>query len=121
MFVLSDQELRNLRSQFATSSLKWGGQRIPPFAFTEQGIAMLSTVLNSDRAIGVNITIMRAFVQMRRVLISNKEFEMKLNELEAKYDHHDQQFKVVFDALRKLMSLQAVPRKRIVGLEREDD
>jgi hypothetical protein len=66
MFALSNQELGILRSQFATSSLGWGGHRIPPFAFTEQGIAMLSSVLQSDRAIHVNIAIMRAFVQLSR-------------------------------------------------------
>ncbi|MBY0472190.1 ORF6N domain-containing protein [bacterium] len=73
MFVLSEQELTNLRSQFATSSSGWGGNRVSPFAFTEQGIAMLSSVLKSERAISVNIAIMRAFVQMRRLVTSNKE------------------------------------------------
>ena len=73
MFVLSEQELTNLRSQFATSSSGWGGNRVSPFAFTEQGIAMLSSVLKSERAISVNIAIMLAFVQMRRLVTSNKE------------------------------------------------
>ena len=116
MFALSDQELKNLKSQFATSSSGWGGHRVSPFAFTEQGIAMLSSVLQSERAIHVNIAIMRAFVQMRQILISNKKFEIKLLELEAKYERHDTELKIVFDAIRKLMAIRAVPHKRIIGL-----
>ncbi len=113
MFVLSDQEFAILRSQIATSRLNWGGRRNTPRAFTEQGVAMLSAVLHSDRAIEVNVAIMRAFVRLRRVLISDREFEKRIVELEAKYDG---QFRVVFDAIRKLMSDQAVPRKRVIGL-----
>lgn len=121
MFVLSSQEFKNLRSQFATSSSGWGGHRTAPFAFTEQGIAMLSSVLQSDRAIHANIAIMRAFVQMRQVLISNKDLEIKLIELEAKYERHDGELKLVFDAIRKLMSLRAVPHKRITGLGKKEE
>jgi hypothetical protein len=104
MFILSDQDFKNLKSQFAISSSGWGGRRKPPLAFTEQGIAMLSSVLNSRRAVEVNIAIMRAFVQMRQILISNKEFEIKLADLEVKLDRHDGELKVVFDAIRKLMA-----------------
>lgn len=82
-------------------------------AFTEQGVAMLSSVLNSDSAIDVNIAVMRAFVKLRQVLNSNHEFEKKFAELEAKYDG---KFKLVFDAIRELVSAHAVPRKRIIGL-----
>jgi hypothetical protein len=99
MFQLDKQEVANLRSQFATS--RWGGRRYTPCAFTEQGVAMLSSVLRSERAVLVNIEIMRAFVRLRRILASNVELARKLNELEAKYDT---QFKVVFDTIRELMT-----------------
>ena len=98
MFQLSEEEVENLRSQIASSS--WGGSRYPPFAFTEQGVAMLSSVLNSERAIEVNITIMRTFVALRKWMQSNKELETKIRQLEGKYD---QQFKVVFEAIRQLI------------------
>jgi phage regulator Rha-like protein len=97
MFQLSDEEAKNLKSQFVISS--WGGARSKPYAFTEQGVAMLSSVLRSQRAIQVNIAIMRAFVSMRETLLTNKELSEKVNELEKKYDKN---FKVVFDALRQL-------------------
>lgn len=113
MFSLTFQELTNLRSQSVTSSLAWGGLRYPPLAFTEQGIAMLSTVLNSERAIEVNIAIMRTFVQIRAVLVSNRELEKKILAMEAKYDG---QFKIVFDAIRKLLAENEKPRKKIAGL-----
>jgi hypothetical protein len=113
MFSLTDQEFRDLISQIAISSSSWGGRRKPPLAFTEQGVAMLSAVLHSDRAIDVNVAIMRTFVRLRQVLNSNKEFEKRLLELEAKYDG---KLKIVFEAIRELMSTHAVPRKQIVGL-----
>jgi hypothetical protein len=87
LFELTDEEMRNLRSQFATSS--WGGQRYRTNAFTEQGIAMLSSVLKSDRAIQVNIAIMRAFVQIREILLTHKELAAKIEALELKYKNHD--------------------------------
>jgi hypothetical protein len=98
----------NLRSQFATSS--WGGRRYLPYAFTEQGVAMLSSVLRSKRAVAVNIEIMRAFVRLRRMLASNEDLARKLAALERKYDA---QFKVVFDAIRELMAPPSPKRKRI--------
>jgi hypothetical protein len=110
MFQLTKQELGNLRSQFVTSS--WGGRRYPPYAFTEQGVAMLSSVLRSDRAIHVNIEIMRAFVRLRQMLASNVELSRKLAALEKKYDA---QFKVVFDAIRELMTPPAPKKKRPIG------
>jgi len=112
MFQLTDQEFANLRSQSVTSSA-WGGRRYPPYAFTEQGVAMLSSVLNTERAIEVNIAIMRTFVQLRAMLASNAELAAKLARLEKKYDA---QFKVVFDAIRELMS-PAVPAKRRIGFK----
>jgi ORF6N domain len=98
-----------LRSQIASSS--WGGRRYLPYAFTEQGVAMLSTVLRSKRAVQVNIEIMRAFVRLRRLLASNEELARKLAALERKYDA---QFKVVFDAIRELMR-PPTPKRRKIG------
>lgn len=98
MFQLTKQELAILRSQFVTSS--WGGRRYPPYAFTEQGVAMLSSVLRSQQAVQVNIEIMRAFVQLRQMLASHEGLARKLAALERNYD---KQFKVVFDAIREMM------------------
>jgi ORF6N domain len=109
MFQLSEDEHSNLRSQFATSR-SWGGRRYSPHAFTEQGVAMLSSVLHSPRAVQVNIEIMRAFVRLRQMLGANAELAKKLADLEKKYDA---QFRVVFDAIRELMAPQARPKKRI--------
>jgi len=100
MFKLTESEAHLLRSQFATSKGGRGGRRYLPYAFTEQGVAMLSSVLNSGRAIKVNIEIMRAFVRLRQILASNKELAKRLDDLEKKYDA---QFRVVFDAIRELM------------------
>lgn len=100
MFRLTNKEFTILKSQFGISS-RWGGRRYPPYAFTEQGVAMLSSVLRSRRAVRVNIEIMRAFVRLRRMLASNAELAAKLAALERKYD---EQFKVVFDAIRRLMA-----------------
>jgi hypothetical protein len=110
MFQLTHQESENLRSQIATSST-WGGRRYQPHAFTEQGVAMLSSVLRSPRAVQVNIEIMRAFVRLRQILQSNSELARKLAALEKKYDA---QFRVVFDAIRELMS-PPPPTKRRIG------
>lgn len=120
MFQLSREEFAslrsqivtsNLRSQIATSSFHWGGRRHPPYAFTEQGVAMLSSVLRSKRAVQVNIQIMRTFVQLRQMLASNAQLARKLADLEKKYDA---QFKVVFDAIRQLMA-PPEPKKRKTG------
>ena len=110
MFQLEPQELTNLMFQFGTSSYGHGGRRKPVHAFTEQGVAMLSSVLRSPRAVRVNIEIMRAFVRIRQWLASNTELARKLAELEKKYDA---QFKVVFDAIRELMRPPEPPRKQI--------
>jgi len=99
-----------LRFHFGTSS-QWGGRRYPPYAFTEQGVAMLSSVLRSKRAIQVNIEIMRAFVRLRRILASHADLARKLDSLENKYDN---QFKVVFDAIRELMKPPET-KKRSIG------
>jgi hypothetical protein len=110
MIELTESELAALRSHFATSKKGSGGRRYRPFAFTEQGVAMLSSVLNSDRAIDVNIEIMRAFVRLREILSTHKDLARKLEELEKKYD---EQFRVVFDAIRQLMSPPDPPKRRI--------
>lgn len=115
MFQLTEVEAKSLRSHFATSKKGRGGRRYAPLVFTEQGVAMLSTVLNSERAIQVNIEIMRAFVRLREMIASNKELARRLNELEKKYDA---QFKVVFDAIRELMTPPETPTRRI-GFRRE--
>jgi hypothetical protein len=97
-----------LRYQFGTSS--WGGQRYVPYVFTEQGVAMLSSVLRSKRAVQVNIDIMRAFVRLREILAGHKDLAVKLDELEKKYD---KQFAIVFDAIRQLMQPPEKPKKQI--------
>ena len=109
MFQLGKKEFDALKSQSETSS-SWGGRRTRPYAFTEQGVAMLSGVLRSKRAIQVNIEIMRAFVRLRRLLSTHKELAQKLIELERRYDA---QFKVVFEALRELMAPPDPKTKRI--------
>ena|SRR3990172_12319676 len=110
MFVLDREEFMNWRSQIVTSNSDRMGLRHSPMAFTEQGVAMLSSVLNSPRAIQVNIAIMRAFVQLRTILSTHADLARKLEELEKKYDA---QFRVVFDAIRQLMTLPEPPRERI--------
>ena len=110
MFQLTTEEAENLRFQIGTSRNKHGGRRYLPYAFTEQGVAMLSGILNSPRAVQVNIEIMRAFVRLRQMLSAHKELDRKLIALEKKYD---KQFKVVFDAIRALMAPPEKPRKKI--------
>ena len=114
MFQLSFQEGKNLKSQTVTSS--WGGaRRAPPYAFTEQGVAMLSSVLRSKRAILVNIAIMRAFVKLREIVASHKELAAKLAELERKVASHDGHIKSLFDAIRQLM--EPPDSKRRIGFQ----
>jgi hypothetical protein len=107
MFQLTEEEYESLRSHFGT--LKRGEHaKYLPYAFTEQGVAMLSSVLNSDRAIEVNVQIMRTFVKLREMLSTHKDLARKLTDMEKKYDH---QFKIVFDAIRQLMKPDE-PKKR---------
>ena len=112
MFQLNKEEFASLRSQFVTSKLVKGrgGHRYLPYAFTEEGIAMLSSVLNSPRAVKGNIEIMRAFVWLRKIFASHAELARKLEELEKKYDS---QFKIVFDAIRQLMAAPERQPKKI--------
>ncbi len=111
MFVLTVVEFENLRSQFATSS--WGGTRYAPMAFTEQGVAMLSGILKSKQAREVNIAIMRAFVQMRKYLETNKELAIQLKKLESRLDKNDEAINRIFEAIRQLMLPPNPPRKKI--------
>jgi len=109
MFQLNEEEFSDLKSQFVTSS--WGGiRRAAPYAFTEQGVAMLSSVLRSKRAVQVNVEIMRAFVRLRQMLATHEDLARKLHALEKKYDA---QFKAVFDAIRQLTAPPAQPRRRL--------
>lgn len=114
MFQVSREEFANLKSHFVTSS--WGGvRRALPYAFTEQGVAMLSSVLNSPQAVEVNIAIMRTFVQLRKLMDSNQELAKKIDSLEKKYDEN---FAIVFDAIRKLVADDAQRKstpKRNIG------
>ena len=115
MFQLTPEETENLRCQIGTSS--WGGRRYLPYAFTEEGVGMLSGILHSERAIHANIEIMRAFVRLRRLVLANAELAKKLDALERKYDA---QFKAVFDAIRELMTPKA-PTSRPIGFVRPND
>lgn len=114
MIQLTGVEWTILRSQIVTSSAQHGGRRYPPYAFTEQGVAMLSSVLRSPRAIAVNVQVMRAFVRMREMLASNSKLARKLEELERKYQNHDEAIKAVLSAIRELMT-PAVPKSRPIG------
>ena len=112
MFQLTKKEFENLRSQIGASS--WGGTRYLPMAFTEQGVAMLSSVLNSSTAIDVNIQIIRIFTKMKEMLLTNKDILLKLQKIETKLLAHDEDIKLIFDYLKKLLDpIPAPPRKRI--------
>ena len=110
MFQLNPQEMENWKSQIGISNSERMGLRKSPLVFTEQGIAMLSSVLNSERAIQVNIQIMRTFSKIREMLISNKELREKIEKLEGKYD---QKFKKVFHAIRQLLAVEEKPKNKI--------
>lgn len=110
MFQLTYEEFEILRSQSVTSRSGHGGRRTAPYAFTEQGVAMLSSVLRSARAVQVNIKIMRVFVGLRQLVQSRTDLTKRLDALERKYDG---QFEIVFEAIRELTRLPSAPRKRI--------
>jgi hypothetical protein len=123
MFELSPEEFNNLRSQFGTSS--WGGPRYVPMAFTEHGVIMLASVLNNERAIQVNIQIVRVFTRMREILTSQKELLLKLEKIAKKLAEHDDQFLVIFEYLKKLQQeknqLQQQQNRKRVGFKRLDE
>jgi len=116
MFQLSREEADSLRFQSGTSNTGRGGRRYLPYAFTQEGVAMLSSVLHSPRAVAVNIGIMRAFIRIRQMALSVEELARKVGVLE---NHYDEQFKFVFDAIRQLLAPPDPPRKRI-GFHSED-
>ena len=114
MFLLSEDEAKSLTSQSVISKKGRGGRRYLPFVFTEQGVAMLSSVLNSERAVEINIQIMRAFVRLREMIASNKDLARKLDALERKLESHDVHIRSLFEAIRQLMAPPA-PKKRKIG------
>jgi ORF6N domain len=118
MFQLTEEEFENLKSQIATSS--WGGRRVAPYAFTEHGVLMLSSVLNSERAINVNIQIMRIYTKMRELLLTNQEILLKLEQLERKVTGHDEDIQLIFKYLKQLLNPPQEPRPRI-GFRRADE
>jgi hypothetical protein len=119
MFQLDEQETSALRSQIATSKEGRGGRRYLPYVFTEQGVAMLSSILHSERAIQVNIAIMRVFVRLREMMATHKELAFKLVELEERLEGHDEKIQNIFEAIRQLMTPPEPPRKKI-GFEAKE-
>ena len=119
MFQLTEAEWENLKSQNATSS--WGGRRKIPYAFTEHGVLMLSSVLNSDRAIQVNIQIMRIYAKLREMLMTNKDILLKLEKLERRVIKHDQDIKVVFGYLKELLNPKTEPMRKIGFKHKKED
>jgi hypothetical protein len=118
VFPLARQEVANLKSQSVTSS--WGGRRKAVLAFTEQGVAMLSSVLRSPRAAQVNVAVMRAFVRLRRVLTEHSDLARKVDELERRFEQHDEQIAAVFEAIRQLLQPLAPESSRgRIGFDRE--
>lgn len=113
MFVLDEQEWDSLRSQFATSKKGRGGRRYPPMAFTEHGVLMLSSVLNSQRAIAVNIRIMRVFVRMNRILMNDRELLLRLERMEDRQDAGEEALADLFETVRQLMERPSGDRKRL--------
>ncbi len=117
MFQITKEEFENLKSQFVTSS--WGGKRKLPYAFTEQGVAMLSSILKSDRAIEVNIQIIRLFTKMKEFILEHKDLYLKLEQLEFKFTSHDRKMKTIFDYLNKLLQQEAKPRTVVKGFKQK--
>jgi hypothetical protein len=118
MFQLTEEEFKNLKSQNATS--RWGGRRKLPSAFTEHGVLMLSSILNSNIAISVNIQIMRIYTKMREMLMTNQEILLKLEQLERKVVGHDEDIQLIFMHLKRLINPPQEPRPRI-GFRRQGE
>lgn len=118
MFQLSSEETENLKSQFVTSS--WGGKRKRPFVFTEQGVSMLSGVLNSPVAIQVHIQIIRIFSKMKELLLSHKDILLKLERLEKDVKENKQDIAMIFEALKQLLN-PPQPKRRMIGFNRKDE
>ena len=119
MFQLTKEEFENWRSQFATSNSTKMGLRYRPHAFTEQGVAMLSSVLHSKKAIRVNIAIMRVFVKLKELLSTHKDVLYKLTALERKIERHDEEICSIFEAIRKLMEPPPKKTKRTIGFHHD--
>lgn len=117
-FLLTKAEFGDLKLHFASSSSGWGGRRKPPFAFTEHGALMAANVLKTPTAVTTSVQVVRAFVRLREMLVTNKELARRLDVLERKYDA---QFKVVFDAIRQLMAPPPAPSKRRIGFHADGD
>lgn len=115
MFPLSDQEVTDLRCQVGTSSSSYGGRRYRPFVFTEQGVAMLSSVLQSKEATMINIQIIRAFVAMREALLTHVELARKLEQLEYRLGQHDEEIASLFEAIKQLMAPVPADKKNRIG------
>jgi len=113
MFQLTKQEFNDLRSQIVTS--RWGGRRYPPYAFSEHGVAMLSSVLRSPQAIAVNIEVVRAFVRMRKFSFANEELARKIDELDRRVSKHDKSIAEIIEVIRQLMTSPAQKDKRSIG------
>jgi regulator of replication initiation timing len=112
MFELTEKEFNSLRTQFATSNTGRGGTRYFPMVFTEQGVAMLSSVLNSERAIAVNIQIMRIFTRIRQMLMDNTELRLEIEKIKKKLDNHDKNMEIVFQYLDELLEKKENPKSR---------
>ena len=112
-FQLTESEDKRLRSQIVTSKSGRGGRRYLPYVFTEEGVAMLSSVLHSERAIQMNVAIMRAFVKLRGVISAHKELAQKLFELEQRIEKHDEHIRAIFEAIRQLMQPPEKPKRQI--------
>ena len=115
MFQLTPKEAESLRLQNATSKKGRGGSRYLPYAFTQEGVAMLSGVLNSPRAVQANVLIMRTFTKLREMIATNELIRQKIEELERKYEKHDHQFKIVFNAIRELLEPKPPKPKKPIG------
>lgn len=120
MFQMNKKELENWKTQFESSNHSRGGLRYVPFCFTEQGVTMLSCVLNSERAIAVNIRIIRIFTRMREMMLTHKDILLKLEQLERKASSHDGDIKKIFEYLKKLLSPPKEPRT-LIGFNRKEE
>ena len=118
MFELNNEEFTNLRSQSVTSS--WGGSRYVPMAFTEQGIAMISSILNSKQAIQVNIHIIRVFTKMRELILTHKDLLLKMEQLEKRVSDHDGKIALVLGYLKRFIDVQKKTRKQVCFIRRDE-
>lgn len=121
MFMLTHEEVENLRSQFATSSPGHGGRRTRPYAFTEFGAIMAANILNSAQAIEVSVFVVRTFVKIRQVALDHKELGRKLTDLERKVDTHDESIRILLNAIRQLMAPPPLPSRGKIGFARENE